>query len=53
MCESEVNIMLKKLFVNVDFEGLENLKKFSANRNLKVKSSCTDKTKVRIKILEA
>ena len=53
MPESEVRILLKKLFVNVDFEGLENLKKFSANRNLKVESSCTDKTKVRIKILEA
>lgn len=53
MSRSEVRIVVKKVFVNVDFEGLENLKKFSANRNLKVESSCTDKTKVKIKILEA
>ena len=52
MYKSEVKILNQRLFVNVDFEGLENLKKVSANKTMKVKSICTDKTKVRIKILE-
>lgn len=53
MPKSGVRIITKNIFINVRIIGLEKIKKNSANRNLKIKSTCTGKTKIELEILEA
>lgn len=42
-----------KIFAKVEFEGLENFKKNSADSKPKVKTTCTGKTSVKVEILKS
>lgn len=42
----------KKLYANISVSGLENLKNIDADKPLKIKSTCTNKTSIALEILE-
>ena len=41
------------LSININFEGLEKIKNISTGKKFHIKCTCTNKTKINVKILEA